>query len=133
MKASMNVEREGAELIYTQYEHSAVLSEQGVLVIWGDSFQDTSRVKGLWMINIAGEDSSINLLVTEEDSICNDCERTITALYTIGESLKHWVSWQLLKYSTVSLLSWLLAQSSSYVVTMVMFMSIVSDFSMKCR
>jgi len=83
MKASMNVKREGAELISTRYEHSSVLSEQGVLVIWGGSFQDTSRVKGLWMINIAGEDSSINLSMAEEDNIYNDYERTITALHTI--------------------------------------------------
>mmetsp|Transcript_22306 Transcript_22306/g.40050 ORF Transcript_22306/g.40050 Transcript_22306/m.40050 type:complete len:1087 (+) Transcript_22306:137-3397(+) len=83
LKASMNVDRDGAELITTRYEHSAVLSKQGVLVVWGGSFQDTSRVKGMWMINIAGKKSSVNLSMAEADSIYNEYERTITALHTI--------------------------------------------------
>jgi len=83
LKATMNVNRDGAESISTRYEHSAVLSKEGVLVVWGGSFQDTSRVKGMWMINIAGEESSVTLSMAEADSIYNDYERTIGALHTI--------------------------------------------------
>lgn len=83
LKASMNIKREGAEMITTRYEHTAVLSKQGILVVWGGSFQDTSRVKGMWMVNIAGEDSCVNLSMAEADSIYNDYEKTITALHTI--------------------------------------------------
>ncbi|KAL7542478.1 hypothetical protein ACHAXR_011799 [Thalassiosira sp. AJA248-18] len=83
LKASMSLNRDGAELISTRYEHSAVLSEQGVLVVWGGSFQDTKSVKGMWMINIAGSDSNVNVSMAEADSIYNDYEKTITALHTI--------------------------------------------------
>jgi len=72
-----------AEMISNRYEHSAALSKEGILAVWGGSFQDTSDVKGLWMINIAGKDSTINLSMAESDSIYDDYERTITALHTI--------------------------------------------------
>jgi len=83
LKVSMNSLADGDELISTRYEHSAVLSEEGVLVVWGGSFQDTKDVKGVWMINIAGKDSAVKLSMAEEDSIYKDYERTITALHTI--------------------------------------------------
>ncbi|KAL7545650.1 hypothetical protein ACHAWF_008998 [Thalassiosira exigua] len=122
LKASMDMFTDGAELISTRYEHSAVLSKQGVLVVWGGSFQDTKNVKGklvncisdnfsqgaeklsthtnasrknhdlspfylthlgMWMINVAGKDSAVNLAMAEPDSIYGDYERTVTALHTI--------------------------------------------------
>jgi len=84
LKASMNTFREdGDSSISTRYEHSAVLSKQGILSVWGGSFSGTSDVKGIWMINIAGEHSTVNLSMAEADSIYDDYERTISALHKI--------------------------------------------------
>ena len=81
-KASMSKERVVDNLIFNRYEHCAVLSNEGVMVVWGGSFQSTAGTHGLWMINIAGEDSSVELIVAESDSM-GDYEATITALHTI--------------------------------------------------
>eukprot|EP00985_Skeletonema_marinoi_P033016 scaffold40238_cov131-Skeletonema_marinoi.AAC.3 len=64
------------------YEHTAVLSKEGVMVVWGGSFQSTAGTHGLWMINMAGEDSSVELIIAESDSM-GDYTATITALHTI--------------------------------------------------
>lgn len=45
LKAIMG-EEDSADLISTRYEHSSILSKEGVLVVWGGSFQDTKNVKG---------------------------------------------------------------------------------------
>lgn len=83
LKAFMPGNSEGVESISTRYEHTAVISKEGVLAIWGGTFQDTSDVKGMWMINIAGKDSTINLSMAEADAILLDYERELTALHTI--------------------------------------------------
>ena len=84
LKAYMNMERDGAELISTRYEHSAVLSPStGVMTVWGGSFQNTKGTKGVWMINIAGDESKVSISLAESDNIYDDFERTITALHTI--------------------------------------------------
>ena len=80
----MTSDRDGAEMISTRYEHSAVLSREGVMCIWGGSFQDTSNVNGMWMINVAGEESAINLSMAESDEIYGDYERAVTALHRAG-------------------------------------------------
>mmetsp|Transcript_18734 Transcript_18734/g.28499 ORF Transcript_18734/g.28499 Transcript_18734/m.28499 type:complete len:1010 (-) Transcript_18734:68-3097(-) len=81
-KASMAKEREVDNLIFNRYEHTAVLSKEGVMVVWGGSFQSTAGTHGLWMINMAGEDSSVELIIAESDSM-GDYTATITALHTI--------------------------------------------------
>jgi len=83
LKAYMPGSSEGVESISTRYEHTAVISKEGVLAVWGGTFQDTSDVKGIWMINIAGKDSTINLSMAEADAILLDYERELTALHTI--------------------------------------------------
>ncbi|KAL9184274.1 hypothetical protein ACHAXT_002360 [Thalassiosira profunda] len=83
LKVHMKEERDGAEMISTRYEHSAVLSREGVLVVWGGSFSNTKSIKGIWFINVAGEDSTLQLTMAQADEIFNDYERTITALHTI--------------------------------------------------
>lgn len=80
-KASMSKERDVENLIFNRYEHCAVLSKEGVMVVWGGSFQSTAGTHGLWMINMAGEDSAVELIVAESDSM-SDYEATITALHT---------------------------------------------------
>jgi len=80
-KASMSKERDIDNLIFNRYEHCAVLSKEGVMVVWGGSFQNTAGTHGLWMINMAGEDSSVELIVADPDSM-GDYEATITALHT---------------------------------------------------
>jgi len=81
-KASMSKEKDVDKLIFNRYEHCAVLSKEGVMVVWGGSFQNTAGTHGLWMINIAGEDSSVELIIAESDLI-GDYEATITTLHTI--------------------------------------------------
>lgn len=81
-KASMSKEGDLDKLIFNRYEHCAVLSKEGVMVVWGGSFQTTAGTHGVWMINIAGEDSSVELIVAESDAM-DDYEATITALHTI--------------------------------------------------
>ena len=83
LKANMDMFRDGAEVISTRYEHSAILTKQGVLAVWGGSFQSTELTKGMWMINVAGKDSTLDLTMAESDSIYDDYQRTITALHTI--------------------------------------------------
>ena len=80
-KASMSKEREVENLIFNRYEHCAVLSKEGVMIVWGGSFQSTAGTHGLWMINMAGEDSAVELIFAESDSM-SDYEATITALHT---------------------------------------------------
>ena len=80
-KASMSKERDVKNLIVNRYEHCAVLSKEGVMVVWGGSFQDTAGTHGLWMINVAGEDSSVELVVAEQDSM-GDYEAAINTLHT---------------------------------------------------
>ena len=46
LKANMDMFR-GAEVISTRYEHSAILTKQGVLAVWGGSFQSTELTKGV--------------------------------------------------------------------------------------
>jgi len=75
---------EGQDLaISIRYQHSAVLSREGVLTVWGGNFQSTAQIDGVWMINIAGKGSTVSLEMAEEDAIFDDYERTITALHTI--------------------------------------------------
>lgn len=75
---------EGQDLtISIRYQHSAVLSREGVLTVWGGNFQSTAQIDGVWMINIAGKGSTVSLEIAEEDAIFDDYERTITALHTI--------------------------------------------------
>jgi len=80
LKASMNTTQ--SDSISTRYEHSSVLSKEGVLTVWGGSFQETNR-KGVWMINIAGKDSNITLSMAERDSLYDDYEQTVMALHTM--------------------------------------------------
>lgn len=72
---------EGNEMIQTRYQHSAVISKEGVLTVWGGEFENTAEITGLWMINIAGKESTVNLEMAEEDAF--DFEGTITAMHTI--------------------------------------------------
>lgn len=72
---------EGMEMIKTRYQHSAVLSKEGILTVWGGDFENTAEITGLWMINIAGKDSTVNLVIAEEDAI--GLQDTITALHTL--------------------------------------------------
>ena len=81
-KASMAEETDLDKLIFNRYEHCAVLSKEGTMVVWGGSFQSTAGTHGLWMINIAGKNSSVELDVAESDAIV-DYDTTITALHTI--------------------------------------------------
>jgi len=73
----------GTDSISTRYEHAAVLSKEGVLTVWGGKFQETATIKGVWMINIAGKDSNINLSMAEGDSLYDDYEQTVMALHTM--------------------------------------------------
>ena len=82
LKAS-NTTQYGSDSISTRYEHAAVLSKEGVLTVWGGSFQETASIKGVWMINIAGKDSNINLSMAEGDSLYDDYEQTVMALHTM--------------------------------------------------
>lgn len=81
-KATMPSERDRDNLIFNRYEHCAVLSTAGVMFVWGGSFQSTSETHGLWAINIAGEDSTVDLVAAKND-VMGDYETTITALHTI--------------------------------------------------
>jgi hypothetical protein len=54
-----------------------------VLTVWGGNFETTNQIDGVWMINIAGKGSAVNLAMAEEDAIFDDYERTITALHTM--------------------------------------------------
>lgn len=74
---------EGVDTISIRYQHSAVLSSEGVLTVWGGNFQTTAQIDGVWMIDIAGTESTINLEMAGEDAIFDDMERTITALHTM--------------------------------------------------
>lgn len=69
--------------ISNRFEHTAALSEEGGMFIWGGQFQGTSEVKGVWMINVAGQDSQVSFTVAESDGIYDDYEATLTALHTI--------------------------------------------------
>lgn len=71
------------DTISIRYQHSAVLSSKGVLTVWGGNFETTNQIDGVWMINIAGKGSNVNLAMAEEDAIFDDYERTITALHTM--------------------------------------------------
>ena len=46
-KASMSRERDYDSLIFNRYEHCAVLSKEGVMVVWGGSFQSTAGTHGV--------------------------------------------------------------------------------------
>ena len=71
-------------MISNRFEHSAVLSDQfGTMHVWGGQFQGTFDVKGMWMINVAGKDSTLTLSMAEADGIYDEYEATITALHTI--------------------------------------------------
>ena len=69
--------------ISNRFEHTSALSEEGAMFIWGGQFQDTSEVKGVWMINVAGQDSQVKWTLAESDGIYDDYEATLTALHTI--------------------------------------------------
>ncbi|KAL3780817.1 hypothetical protein ACHAWO_004463 [Cyclotella atomus] len=71
------------EQISNRFEHSAVMSREGSMFVWGGQFQDTSMVKGFWTMNIAGPESQIRFTLAESDGIFDDYEATLTALHTI--------------------------------------------------
>lgn len=71
------------EQITNRFEHAAVMSREGSMFIWGGQFQDTSAVKGVWMINVAGSESQVSFILAESDGIFGDYEATLTALHTI--------------------------------------------------
>lgn len=68
------------EMISNRFEHSAVMSQEGSLFIWGGQFQSTALVKGVWMVNLMG---TIAFTMAENDGIYDDYEATLTALHTI--------------------------------------------------
>jgi hypothetical protein len=53
------------------------------MFIWGGKFQDTSNIKGVWMINVAGKESQVSFKLAEDDGIYDEYEATLTALHTI--------------------------------------------------
>ena len=59
-----------------------MISDEGCMFIWGGQFQDTANVKGIWMLNIAGEKSEVRLSLAENDRNFDDYEATLTALHT---------------------------------------------------
>ncbi len=72
------------DTVSNRYEHSAVLSEHfGTMHVWGGQFQGTFDVNGMWMINVAGQDSTLTLSLAEADGIYDEYDATITALHTI--------------------------------------------------
>jgi len=72
------------DTVSNRYEHSAVLSGHfGTMHVWGGQFQGTFDVKGMWMINVAGQDSTLTLSLAEADGIYDEYDATITALHTI--------------------------------------------------
>eukprot|EP00804_Cyclotella_cryptica_P006232 CCRYP_020769-RA/>CCRYP_020769-RA protein AED:0.14 eAED:0.14 QI:1059/1/1/1/0.75/0.8/5/231/868 len=72
------------EMISNRFEHVAVMSEEtGSMFIWGGQFQDTSNVKGVWMMNLAGSDSRVSFKLAEDDGIYDEYQATLTALHTI--------------------------------------------------
>lgn len=71
------------EQITNRFEHAAVMSREGSMFIWGGQFQDTSSVKGVWMMNVAGPESQVSFTLAESDGIFDDYEATLTALHTI--------------------------------------------------
>ncbi|KAL7482492.1 hypothetical protein ACHAW6_008167 [Cyclotella cf. meneghiniana] len=72
------------EMISNRFEHVAVMSEEtGSMFIWGGQFQDTSNVRGVWMMNLAGSDSCVSFKLAEDDGIDDEYQATLTALHTI--------------------------------------------------
>lgn len=71
-----------SQMIGNRFEHTAVISQEGSMFIWGGQFQDTVNVKGIWMLNIAGKDSEVRLTLAENDRNFDDYEATLTALHT---------------------------------------------------
>jgi hypothetical protein len=72
------------QMVSNRFEHAAVLSEEtGSMFIWGGKFQDTSNIKGVWMINVAGKESQVSFKLAEDDGIYDEYEATLTALHTI--------------------------------------------------
>ena len=41
---------EGMEMIKTRYQHSAVLSKEGILTVWGGDFENTAEITGIFLI-----------------------------------------------------------------------------------
>lgn len=82
LKASMPEYRDGDVMISNRFEHAAVVSKEGVMVVWGGQFQDTSNLKGVWAINLGGRDSQVSLVMAGSDGIYDEYDATITALHT---------------------------------------------------
>ena len=45
--------------ISVRFEHTAILSRLGNMIVWGGRFQDTDSVYGVWSLNVAGEHSKV--------------------------------------------------------------------------
>ena len=56
------------DTISTRLEHSAVLSKEfGNMIIWGGRYRQTSDIGGVWSLNIAGEDSTVQYIPRSQD------------------------------------------------------------------
>lgn len=71
------------EQISNRFEHSAVMSREGSMFVWGGQFEDTSMVKGMWTMNIAGSESQVSFTLAESDGIFDDYEATLTGKFWV--------------------------------------------------
>ena len=83
LKAHNSDKSRNPEMISNRYEHTAVMSREKSMFIWGGQFKDTLSTKGVWMMNIAGKKSQVAFTLAENDGNFDDYESTLNALHTI--------------------------------------------------
>lgn len=58
-----------SDTISTRLEHTAVLSSQfGNMFVWGGRYRGTNEITGLWSLNVAGPESTVNIAKRGDDS-----------------------------------------------------------------
>jgi len=61
---------DATEGVSNRREHTAVLSEVwGTMYVWGGKFQETRQIDGMWMLNVAGENSQVTYRYAEPDGL----------------------------------------------------------------
>eukprot|EP00804_Cyclotella_cryptica_P002979 CCRYP_006007-RA/>CCRYP_006007-RA protein AED:0.02 eAED:0.02 QI:220/1/1/1/1/1/4/699/987 len=84
LKASNPDKTKYPEMISNRVEHVAVMSnETGSMFVWGGQRQDTSNVKGVWMMNLAGRGSRVSFEQAEDYGIYDEYWATSSVLHAI--------------------------------------------------
>jgi len=75
---------ESHSMVSNRYEHSAVISQNGWMYVWGGRFQYTSTITGLWALHVTGNNLQLAFAQAFDSSGYDDA---VTRFYVVVTTL----------------------------------------------